>query len=115
MGHVFKPHWSHQRVNMEKCRAAVHDDCGVGFHQCGRKGIIERDGMLWCKTHDPEAVAARRAKQEARWAKEQAEWKRNWAIERLRAKSYEAIKQIAEGHNDPRGLALEVLASETIE
>lgn len=45
----------------ERCSRSVHNSYGVGFHQCGRAGTVERDGKLWCKTHDPEAIAAKRA------------------------------------------------------
>lgn len=46
----------------------------VGFHsrRCLRTGVVERNGKDWCRQHDPEAVAARRAAREAKW---DAEWK----------------------------------------
>lgn len=35
-------------------------------HPCRRKGIIERDGKLWCRQHDPEAVKVKREKQQTK-------------------------------------------------
>jgi hypothetical protein len=71
------------------------------FSQCSRKNGHGPHGA-WCKQHDPEAVKARRDAQEKKW-------KANWAAEsrklNFKRGCQDAIRQIAAGHNDPRGLA----------
>src|SRR5690348_5347538 len=44
------------------CVAHVHNDYGVGFHNCLNKGRWVRGGKLYCGVHDPEAVRAREEK-----------------------------------------------------
>ncbi len=53
-------------VDMKRCRASVSSDGRAPtFHQCYRKGSVEREfkgeQVLFCRQHDPEAVAAREA------------------------------------------------------
>lgn len=43
-------------VDPKLCAAAVHNDYGVGHHQCTRKHLPRRS---WCKQHTPEAAKAR--------------------------------------------------------
>ena len=45
---------------VKRCSERVSDDTGFHHHQCSRTGIIERNGKLYCKQHDPEAVAQKR-------------------------------------------------------
>lgn len=45
---------------------------GLRFAQCSRRGVVTRDGRLWCRQHDPEAVKARREKSNAEWREESA-------------------------------------------
>jgi hypothetical protein len=85
-----------------KCAETVYSgDVFAGSKQCTRKNGHGPHGA-WCKQHDPVAV---KAKNEARTAK----WRKEWA-EKDRLRDFErgcqdAIRQIAAGHNDPRGLA----------
>lgn len=51
----------------EWCSQRVFGYREVAGHQCSRKGTVERHGKLWCKQHDPEAVAARKAERKAKW------------------------------------------------
>jgi hypothetical protein len=75
------------------------------FHQCTRKRGHGPD-QAYCKTHDPDAVAARRkASDEAYNAKYN-----KWRYEFHGRHFYEVLKQIADGHNDARDLAQETLA-----
>ncbi len=52
-----------------RCSKRIFDGSRVDFggHMCRKKATIERDGKPWCKLHDPERVAAKRAEREARW------------------------------------------------
>ena len=54
-----------------QCRGSVHDDFGVGFHQCMSKASVTRNGKPYCKRHDPLRVEKRT---EARHRKWQQEW-----------------------------------------
>lgn len=53
---------------MTGCAHMVHRN----FHNypCSRRGAVERDGRMWCKQHDPEAVAARNRAQSDRYDRE---------------------------------------------
>lgn len=75
------------------------------FGQCAKKRGYGPDGA-YCKTHDPATVAARQEKANASYkAKSNAE-RYSWHGRAF----YNALKQIAEGHNDARGYAAEVIA-----
>lgn len=55
-----------------------HDCAGqvfgtYGDYPCSRRGALEEDGKWWCRTHAPSAVAARRAKSQAKYTAERAE------------------------------------------
>lgn len=85
------------RVDETRCRAAVHNDYGVGHHQCQRKPA---QGERYCKTHLPANIQKRREESLQRYNE-------RWAAERRRrvaiagAPFIEALRQIAKGHNDP--------------
>jgi hypothetical protein len=94
------------REDVTRCVEQVHDGGrGMRLHQCNRKRGHGPDG-LYCKQHDPAAVAARRQEAADRWHA-----KRDRAIRPMReADAYRtALRQIANGHNDPSALAREVL------
>jgi 23S rRNA G2069 N7-methylase RlmK/C1962 C5-methylase RlmI len=122
-GPMYWPHKTSWKPDPTRCRASVADGGrSPSFHQCNRKAKVERDvlhngqrlRLAYCNTHDPVAVAVKRAAQEAQWRakwderdRRQAEQKRR---EKLAEAAINAIRQIAAGHNDARGLAQEVLA-----
>lgn len=96
-----------------KCIHALFDRYHPGGYQCTRKRGHGPEG-LHCKQHDPVAV---KAKSDAKWAAYNAKWDERKAGEaarelrsRFAAVAETALRQIAEGHNDPRALASEVLA-----
>jgi len=110
--------------DMANCRAAVHDGGRwPGFHQCTRKVKVTREvnhhgkivEMGYCKQHDPVAVKAKadawRAKLDADCAERDAQRKAKRDAEDLARAAIAALRQIAAGHNDPRSLAIEVLAA----
>lgn len=119
MTHIFRGRYSdNEGSSSAHCRHAVHDDFGVGFHQCWRKPAVFRcvEGIEYgfCKQHDPAAVAernrVRHAAYEAKWAEERAQYDRERRQREAQAAAKDALEQIAAGHNDPRTLAAEVLA-----
>ena len=113
---VYKPiKWQAElgyRVSATRCAASVHNETGVGFHQCERRGKIERDGNLWCKQHDPEAEKARRQKWNEKYEAERAAQKLKWDHQAWVKEAVEVARQIAQGHNDPMTLAREYIARE---
>lgn len=75
-------------------------------HQCSRKRGHGPDGA-YCKQHDPDAVKSR---QSAADAKARAKW--NEERYKIHGKTFfDALEKIANGHNDARGLAQEVIAT----
>jgi len=52
-----------------RCVARVFDRWHS--HQCSRKGVVEQDGKLYCKQHDPERI---KSKREAETGKFKAQW-----------------------------------------
>lgn len=75
------------------------------YHQCLRSRGFGPQGA-YCKQHDPDVVAKRRAENDRiateKWNKERARF--------YGATFLKALQQIADGHNDARGLAQEVIA-----
>lgn len=104
------------RTHRGQCHAHIYSPLGNGHSvegQCSNKGRHEFNGLLFCGGHYPPNVVGRDAKREAiRKAKAEkaaARWDALNATQRQKDAALEAIRQIAAGHNDPRGLAQEVL------
>lgn len=78
----------------------------TSFGQCRNKRGHGPDG-LYCKQHDPEAVAKRNAetikRQDERWEARMRPYRQREAL-------VAALRLIAEGHNDAKTLAAETLA-----
>ena len=57
---------------MTRCRKGVSEGGrGVGFFQCSRKGKYPDDeGILWCKQHHPDTLAAKKEAFELEYAKD---------------------------------------------
>lgn len=87
--------------------------------QCWSAGKVQdAGGNWWCNIHSPEGDAKRQAAKDERdrqermkWAARAARHEEAAAQRALADRALEAIRQIAAGHNDPRSLAEEVLAS----
>lgn len=75
------------------------------LHQCQRKRGFGPE-QAYCKQHDPEAVKARQAANDKRanesWNKRRYEFSGK--------RFFDVLQQIADGHNDARGLAQETIA-----
>lgn len=72
--------------------------------QCARKNGFGPDGA-YCKQHDPAVKKAREDEARARWTKK-------WNAERYQWHGrtfFDALVKIADGHNDARGVAQEVI------
>lgn len=86
------------------CESVSDSGRSMLTHQCRRKRGWGPEGA-YCKQHSPESVAARRADEEARYQEKRLKWK----YEANGEPAVSLLKQIAEGHNDPRSAAQEFL------
>jgi hypothetical protein len=97
--------YSPQEPDYTRCASSVTPQGGWFSAQCTRKNGHGPHGA-WCKQHNPVAVKER---QDAR----DKQWHAKWDADRRRlefaAQCQAAIRQIAAGHNDPRGLAQEII------
>ena len=59
-------------TDAERCTARVPDTMGFRYKRCSRRGVVKRDGQLYCKQHDPEAAKARPAARREKWARQNA-------------------------------------------
>lgn len=71
--------------------------------QCDRKRGYGPD-QAYCKQHDPAAVEKRRGAADARYR--DAQNKRRYEL--YGRTFFDALKKIADGHNDPRTLAMDI-------
>ena len=90
-----------------QCAASISGgNYGAGLHQCARKNGHGPHGA-WCKQHDPVAVKAKREISDAKW---RAKYDAAQRQRKFTAEAKDAVRAIAAGHNDPRGLCAEILA-----
>lgn len=91
-----------------------YDCCCVGVwpnergsieHQCRNKRGYG-PGLSYCKTHDPASVKAREDKSQAKFRAQYNADRYGWHGKTF----FDALQKIADGHNDARGLAQEVIA-----
>lgn len=99
--------WHPAAPDFTRCCENVRTPVGAttDFHQCLRKRGFGPDGA-YCKQHDPSAAQARREASRARYVEQTNKLRYGWSGRTF----YDALKQIAEGHNDARGLAQQVIA-----
>lgn len=86
------------------CPVSFRDAGWTRKMQCTRKPGHGPDG-LYCKQHSPEAVEARVKAQDERHKQRMSEWRPRWCATAM----LKIIRQIANGHNDPRGLCSEFM------
>ena len=75
-------------------------------HQCKKPRGQGPEGA-YCKQHDPAKVEARRAKSDRAYSDRINKLQVQWHGPRF----LKALREIEAGHNDPRALAREVIAS----
>lgn len=86
------------------CESVVPPGRGVIARQCSKKRGHGPDGA-YCTSHNPEAAKRRDEERSRKHAEETKRLRYQWSGRQF----YEVLKQIAEGHNDPRALARETL------
>jgi hypothetical protein len=103
----YGPSFRCRKPDYARCAASVADGGRmVTSIQCSRKNGHGPEGA-WCKQHDPQAIAAKRKSELA--ARKKA-WDNASRKAAFIAEAQDAIRAIAEGHNDPMTLAREILA-----
>jgi hypothetical protein len=90
------------RPDFTRCCEEVY--ANFQSHQCGRKRGFGPD-KAYCKQHDPDAVKARRAASERKYLDEINAKQSQWHGPKFLA----VLRQIADGHNDPRSIAKEAI------
>ena len=97
---------------MPRCDTRIYSE--FRSHPCTRNGAVERDGKFYCRQHDPVAVRQRDDARRVAWAAErnveEAQRKEAARIAALQVDAVAALREIAAGDNDPRALAIKVLA-----
>ena len=66
-------------MTAHKCAGEIYES--HRFWDCSKTGKLNEDGKWWCGIHAPSAVAARRAKQDAKWKSYSAARDKRYAIE----------------------------------
>ena len=61
------------------------------FFQCKKKGVVERDGNLYCTIHDPEYIQAKNKKLGEKWYEERKVRDDKWARESLAGEIFEDV------------------------
>lgn len=123
---MFSP-WAPRFTNADPTQYAKDGTCCATIFgdrcdswRCNRKASTTREhrGAVYgvCRQHSAESETARREKRDAEYRAQAEQRKHRWDAE-VRAREFKdacvaAIKEIAAGHNDARGLALEVLATQ---
>ncbi len=97
---------------MPRCDTRIYSE--FRSHPCTRNGAVERDGKFYCRQHDPVAVQQKRGDRrkalDDKFAAMDAKRKEAARIAALQVDAVAALREIAAGHNDPKALAIKVLA-----
>ncbi len=73
-----------------RCQRTIFEDRGFNY-QCTKKPVIERDGKLYCKIHDPEYIKEKQVKWRAMFDKEQAEREKHWVLVNARSQAIKGL------------------------
>lgn len=107
------------KPDLTRCRHAVSDgDRWPSYHQCSRKVKVTRTvdwrgkavELGYCGQHDPEKVRAKKIAWREKYDAKHKERSRQWAQSAMKNEAVDLLRKIAEGHNDPRSIALEFVA-----
>lgn len=82
-------------------------------YQCENRAKYDPDANgnpTKCGIHSEAAKAKRAAKSKAKYDAESAKWARKQALHDLSTEAQQIVRQIAEGHNDPRSLCADWVA-----
>lgn len=92
-----------------QCTEHVHsgERSDIRGHRCGRRATKDQDddgNPTKCALHSLEGKAKKAAERQAKHEAWKMSWEREWAAKALAKEALEIVRQVAEGHNDPRAL-----------
>lgn len=93
--------------DLSKCAAEIRNN--YRLYQCTRARGHGPE-QAFCKMHDPERIAQREAERKAKFDAEYAAARERSKLNAFAQKAIDALRSIANGHNDPRSLASEIIA-----
>jgi hypothetical protein len=94
------------------CAERVYREYSSSPCECSAKHDPDANGRFTrCGKHSAAAKAKRKATEQARLEATRMKWKLQDDLSKANGMIEPALRQIAEGHNDPRTLAQEVLAA----
>lgn len=100
----------HKGVLAIRCNARIFAMWSSGVCENTAKHDPDKNGNLTkCGRHCAEAVAKKKAKQAAEDERRSRQWDARAALHKAELEIERSLRKIAEGHNDPRSLAKEVL------
>jgi hypothetical protein len=97
---------THTRSGNPRCRAEVMQ----GFHSAQCQNRAKYDGATRCWNHSTDRQRKDAEKMEAKMAANRAKWDHADAVREWNKTVHEALEAIADGHNDPRGFAQEIMS-----
>jgi len=83
-----------EKIDEQCCATAHYGQRWDHGHQCVRRAVVERDGKLYCKQHDPVEVEKRDKKREENWKKDA----RN-SVRRMVKRSFTAVRDYMAENN----------------
>lgn len=96
-------------ANRGQCFAKIYKPHHMRGVSCSKPATVHEDGKDWCKIHAPSEERARREKRNAEFKAESARRSMVWTLQSKAGAFRDALREIANGHNDPRVLAIAVL------
>jgi hypothetical protein len=84
---------SDTRPLSNQCSAKVWS--GWSHYPCSKKAKVNRNGKDYCGIHDPQKVAARNAKQEAKWDAQRRLNAMQFAVRLARENAIDTLKEIS--------------------
>ena len=79
------------RLDENGCQTRVYGSRDVFGYQCKNKPVVERNGKLYCRIHDPIYIEAKRKKREAQWDREWIENQKRNVLRRARMQATEGL------------------------
>jgi hypothetical protein len=110
-GHWFSP----QKPDFDRCCVEIYgSERGSRPHQCTRKAAADSDYTgkpTRCKFHSRAKLLEKEAKWQAKFEADRARMDALYVRQNAQREAIGLIEQIADGHNNPRGAAIDFLVS----
>jgi hypothetical protein len=102
--------WAGNRkgVKPDPSRCCAEVSAGWHYSQCSRKRGYGPE-EAYCKTHDPVVKKQKLEAERAAYLVKQSAENEKWKLKANAQNFLDALRLIADGHNDPRSLAIEAI------